>query len=56
MLQNPGRVKKAKTRDQEIQFDTKGSAGDASSTMTGDVRLDNILLSYCRPSHVGVAG
>lgn len=56
MLQNPGRVKMAKTRDQQIQFDTRGSAGDAGSTLTGDPRLDNILIGFCRPPHVGVAG
>lgn len=56
MLQNPGRVKMAKTRDQQIQFDTSGSAGDPGSSLTGDPRLDNILLGYCRPPHVGVAG
>lgn len=56
MLQTPGRVKMAKTRDQQIQFDTKGASGSAGSSMTGDPRLDNILLTYCRPPHVGVAG
>jgi hypothetical protein len=56
MLQNPGRVKMAKTRDQQIAFDTSGTSGSASSSMTGDPRLDNIILGYCRPTHVGVAG
>jgi len=52
-LQNPGRVKMAKTRDQQIAFDTSASS---SATMTGDARLDNILLDYFRPTHVGSAG
>lgn len=56
MLQNPGRVKMAKTRDQQIQFDTTGSAGNAGSTLTGDPNLDSILLGFMRPPHVGVAG
>lgn len=56
MLQNPGRVRMAKTRDQQIAFDTRGTAGSPGSSLTGDPRLDNILLNYCRPPHVGVAG
>ena len=51
--QGSGRVKKAKTRDQEIQFDTSLSK---DATMTGDMRLDTILADYARPPHVGVAG
>lgn len=51
--QNPGMVKKARTRDQEIQFDTSLSK---YATMTGDIRLDEILVDYMRPTHVGVAG
>jgi hypothetical protein len=51
--QNPGMVKKARTRDQEIQFDTSLSK---HATMTGDIRLDDILVDYMRPTHVGVAG
>lgn len=51
--QGQGRVKKAKTRDQEIQFDTTTSK---DATMTGDLRLDTILADYARPPHVGVAG
>lgn len=54
MLQDPNRVKKAKTRDQEIQFDTSGYS--SGSSMTGDARLDDILYDYFRPAHVGVAG
>jgi hypothetical protein len=50
----PGRVKKAKTRDQEIQFDTSMQQG--STEMTGDPRLDGILIDFSRPPHVGVAG
>jgi hypothetical protein len=46
-------VKKARTRDQEIQFDTSLSK---HATMTGDIRLDDILVDYMRPTHVGVAG
>lgn len=53
VAQNPGMVKKARTRDQEIQFDTTLSR---HATMTGDIRLDDILMDYMRPSHVGVAG
>lgn len=51
--QGQGRVKKAKTRDQEIQFDTTLSK---DATMTGDLKLDTILADYSRPPHVGVAG
>lgn len=53
MLRDPSRVKKARTRDQEIQFDTSGSA---AGTLTGDSRLDDILFGYMRPAHVGAAG
>lgn len=52
-IHTPGRVASAKTRDQAISFNTR-SAYDWS--MTGDPRLDNILLTFCRPPHVGVAG
>jgi hypothetical protein len=53
VLQNPGAVKKAKTRDQEVQFDTSVSK---NATLTGDSRLDEILAGFMRPAHVGVAG
>lgn len=51
---DPSRVKKARTRDQEIQFDTSGRPG--AGTLTGDSRLDDILTAYTRPAHIGVAG
>ena len=54
MLRDPSRVKKARTRDQEIQFDTSGRPG--AGTLTGDSRLDDILTAYTRPAHIGVAG
>jgi hypothetical protein len=53
--QASGRIKKAKTRDQEIQFDTSAISA-YSADMTGDARIDSILLAYCRPPHVGAAG
>ena len=52
-LTSPGRIRSAKTRDQSISFDTSGYS---SSSLTGDVRYDQILADYCRPFHVGVAG
>lgn len=52
-LTSPGRIRSAKTRDQSISFDTSGYS---SSSLTGDVRYDQILADYCRPPHVGVAG
>lgn len=54
MLRDPSRVKKARTRDQEIQFDTSGRPG--AGTLTGDSRLDDILTAYTRPAYIGVAG
>jgi len=58
VLQNANRIKMAKTRDQQIQFDTSGTSagGGTGANMTGDARLDDILASFCRPWHVGVAG
>lgn len=53
-LQQPGTVRSARTRDQSITFDTSGFS--SSSSLTGDERLDKILLDYYRPPHVGVAG
>jgi hypothetical protein len=56
-LRDPSRVKKARTRDQEIQFDTSGGSGSSGSgTLTGDSHLDDILMAYMRPPHIGVAG
>lgn len=54
IMQNMNRVKMAKTRDQQVQFDTSGTT--SSDSMTGDTRLDDILAGFCRPPHVGVAG
>jgi hypothetical protein len=50
-LWEPGRVRKAKTRDQEIQLATTISA--ANSALTGNSRLDGILGRYMRPPYVG---
>jgi hypothetical protein len=52
--QLPGRIKEAKTRDQRVTFDTTG--GGSFATLTGDPKLDEILLKYRRPPHVGLAG
>lgn len=52
-------VTKARTRDQELQFGTgAGGGGGAASGgyLTGDPRLDDILINFMRPTHVGVAG
>jgi hypothetical protein len=51
MLYEPARVRKAKTRDQEIVLATTVSAANAS--YTGDYRLDMILAQYLRPMYVG---
>ena len=51
LLWNPSAIKKAKTRDQEIHFDTLISG--ANSELTGNARLDSILAQYMRPPYVG---
>jgi len=51
-LNQPGRIKSAKTRDQAVTFDTTRSR---NAVLTGDPRLDAILEGYCAPAHVGVA-
>ena len=58
LVQSPGRVEMAKTRDQQIKFASQktGAATSNVQDMTGDPRLDGILVQYCRPWHVGVAG
>lgn len=56
-LRDPSRVRKARTRDQEIHFDTSGGSGSSGGgTLTGDSHLDDILMAYMRPAHIGVAG
>ena len=56
-VQDPSRVRKAKTRDQEIQFSSvSGSSQSWGGSLTGDQRLDDILVNYMRPYHVGSAG
>jgi hypothetical protein len=52
-------VTKARTRDQELQFGTGGGGGGGAASggyLTGDPRLDDILVNLMRPTHVGVAG
>jgi len=58
-LQNPSTVKMAKTRSQQIVYDTGGGSSGGTtgdSWLTGDERLDEILREFMRPPHVGVAG
>ena len=52
-LNQPGRIKMAKTRDQAVAYDTSRSR---DAILTGDPRLDAILEGFMRPPHVGVAG
>jgi hypothetical protein len=54
--QMPGRITEAETRDQRVKFAVTGGSSAQSEMMTGDPRLDSLLMKYVRPAHIGVAG
>lgn len=47
----PGRIREAKTRDQQIKFG--GAADGGIGSLTGDRAVDDVLLLYMRPAHYG---
>jgi hypothetical protein len=47
----PGRIKKAKTRDQSIEF--HGEQAGGIGALTGDRAVDDLLIPYIRPPHYG---
>jgi len=48
---NPGRIREAKTRDQQVKFG--GVADGGVGNLTGDRIVDDILTLYMRPPHYG---
>jgi hypothetical protein len=50
-ISNPGRIREAKTRDQQVKF---GGVSDGGvGNLTGDRILDDILTEYLRPPQYG---
>lgn len=53
-VSQPGRLREAKTRDQQIKFG--GAADGVIGPLTGDRIVDDILMAYLRPPHYGAVG
>lgn len=48
-------IKREKTRDQEVEYNTSASSGSSTGAFTGDAEIDRILARYRRPAGFAAA-